>query len=42
MLLRATNPAAFYLLPSASSFHTITMAIQRAGPIRINPTMYSG
>ena len=42
MLFKATKPAAYSLLPPASSFHTITIAIQRAKPIRIRPTMYSG
>lgn len=38
----ATKPAAYSRLPSANSFHTITMAMQRAKPIRINPIIYSG
>ena len=42
MLLRATNPAAYSLLPLARSFHTSTIAMQRAIPTRITPTMYSG
>ena len=42
MLLSATNPAAYSLLPSANSFQTITIAMQRASPMRISPTMYSG
>src|SRR5574344_1002954 len=42
MLLRATRPAAYSLLTLARSFHTSTMAIQRASPIMISPYMYSG
>src|SRR4051794_17936850 len=42
MPFNATNPAAYSLLPSANSFHTMTIAIHRANPIRIKPTMYSG
>ena len=42
MLLKATRPAAYSVLPLASSFQTITMAMQRARPIMIRPTMYSG
>ena len=42
MLLSATSPAAYSLSPSAKSFHTRTIAIQRAKPISIKPTIYSG
>ena len=42
MLLKATSPAAYSVSPLASSFHTMTMAMQRARPIMIRPTMYSG
>ena len=42
MLLKATSPAAYSLSPRASSFHTMTIAMQRASPIRISPVMYSG
>ena len=42
MLFSATKPAAYSRLPSASSFQTMTIAMHRAKPIRINPTMYSG
>ena len=42
MLLKATRPAAYSVLPLASSFQTITMAMQRASPIMIRPTRYSG
>jgi len=42
MLFKATKPAAYSLLPSANSFHTITIAMHRANPIRIKPTTYSG
>ena len=38
-LLKATSPAAYSLSPRASSFHTITMAMQRASPIMISPAM---
>ena len=38
-LFRATRPAAYSLLPRASWFHTSTMAMQRAMPTRIRPTM---
>ena len=40
--LNATRPAQYSVSPLASSFHTITIAMQRARPIMINPTMYSG
>src|SRR5665647_207501 len=40
MELNATNPAAYCVSPFARSFQTITMAIQRARPIRIIPYMY--
>ncbi len=39
MLLKATSPAAYSESPFASSFHTITMAMQRARPIMISPVM---
>ena len=42
MLLKATSKAPYSLLPPAKSFHTSTIAIQRAKPIRINPIIYSG
>src|SRR5512141_2083923 len=42
MLLKATSPAAYSVSPRARSFHTMTMAMQRASPIIIRPTMYSG
>ena len=42
ILLRATSPAPYSLLPSAKSFHTSTIAIHRASPIKIRPTIYSG
>ena len=42
MLLKATRPAAYSVFPLASSFQTMTMAMQRARPIMISPTMYSG
>ena len=42
MELKATRPAQYSLSPWASSFQTMTMAMQRARPIRISPTMYSG
>ena len=38
MELKATRPAAYSGSPQARSFHTITMAIQRAMPIMIRPT----
>jgi hypothetical protein len=40
--LKATRAATYWLLPPASWFQTITMAMQRASPIRITPVMYSG
>ncbi len=40
MLLSATRPAAYSELPLANRFHTSTMAMQRAIPTRIRPTMY--
>ena len=40
--LKATRPAAYSVEPLAISFQTMTMAMQRARPIRIRPTMYSG
>ena len=42
MLLNATSPAAYSVSPLARSFQTITIAMQRARPIRIRPIMYSG
>ncbi len=42
MLLKATSPAQYSVSPLARSFQTITMAMQRASPIMIRPTMYSG
>ncbi len=42
MLLKATSPAAYSLSPFASSFQTMTIAMQRARPIMISPAMYSG
>ena len=40
--MKATSPAQYSVSPQASSFQTMTMAIQRASPIMIRPTMYSG
>ena len=40
--LKATSPAAYSRSPRARSFHTITIAMQRASPIRISPVIYSG
>ena len=42
MELKATRPAAYSGSPSARSFQTMTMAIHRASPMRISPTMNSG
>ncbi|MNN69718.1 hypothetical protein D3C81_1855290 [compost metagenome] len=42
MLLKATRPATYWLSPPAIWFHTSTMAMQRAKPMRIRPVMYSG
>ena len=42
MLLNATRPAAYSVFPLAREFHTITIAIQRANPIRMRPVIYSG
>lgn len=42
MELKATRPAQYSVSPEASSFQTMTIAIQRANPIIIRPTMYSG
>ena len=39
MLLKATSPAAYSASPSARSFHTMTMAMHRARPMRMSPTM---
>ena len=39
MLLSATSPAAYSRLPLARSFQTSTMAMQRAMPTRMRPTM---
>jgi len=40
--LNATSPAQYSVSPSARSFQTMTIAIQRARPIMISPTIYSG
>ncbi len=40
--LNATRPAQYSVSPSARSFHTITIAMHRARPMRISPSMYSG
>ncbi len=42
MELKATRPAQYSVSPLARSFHTMTMAMQRARPIMISPIMYSG
>jgi hypothetical protein len=42
MEFRATSPAAYWLSPFANSFHTSTIAMQRASPIIMTPTMNSG
>jgi hypothetical protein len=42
MELKATNPAQYSVSPRARSFQTMTMAMQRARPMMIRPTMYSG
>ncbi len=42
MELNATRPAAYSVEPLAISFQTITIAMHRARPIMIRPTMYSG
>lgn len=42
MLLSATSPAAYSALPRARSFHTSTIAMQRANPTMMRPIMYSG
>ena len=39
--MNATSPAQYSLSPEARSFQTMTMAMQRAKPIKIKPTMYS-
>jgi ACR3 family arsenite transporter len=39
ILLKATRPAAYCVSPFARSFHTITMAIHRARPMSIRPTI---
>ncbi len=41
MELKATNPAAYSLSPLHRAFQTMTIAIHRASPIIIKPTMYS-
>lgn len=41
MELNATSPAQYSRSPAAKSFQTITMAMQRASPIRIKPDMYA-
>ncbi len=40
--LKATNPAAYSVSPLASWFQTMTMAMQRARPMMMRPTMYCG
>src|SRR3546814_4883642 len=40
--LNATSAATYWLSPLASWFQTMTMAMQRASPMRIRPVMYSG
>ncbi len=42
MELKATRPAQYSVSPFARSFQTMTMAMQRARPIMMRPTMYSG
>jgi hypothetical protein len=42
MELKATSPAQYSVSPFAKSFQTMTMAMQRARPMRMRPTMYSG
>ena len=42
MELKATRPAQYSVSPLARSFHTMTIAMHRARPMRIKPTMYSG
>ena len=42
MLLNATSAAPYSWSPCAKSFQTMTIAMQRASPIMIRPTMYSG
>ncbi len=41
MELKATRPAQYSRSPEARSFQTMTMAMHRASPIRMRPTMYS-
>jgi len=41
MELKATSPAQYSRSPPARSFHTMTMAMHRAKPMRMSPTMYS-
>ncbi len=42
MALKATSPTASSRSPPANSFQTMTMAMHRANPTRMTPTMYSG
>ena len=42
MELKATRPAQYSVSPLARSFQTMTMAMQRARPMRMRPSMYSG
>lgn len=42
MLFSATDNAVYSLFAFAKSLHTITIAIHRAKPIKINPDIYSG
>ena len=39
MELKATRPAQYSLSPLARSFQTMTMAMHRARPMRMSPTM---
>ncbi len=40
--MKATRPAQYSASPLARSFQTMTIAMQRARPITMSPTMYSG
>ena len=40
--LKATSPAQYSVSPFARSFQTMTIAMQRARPMRMRPSMYSG
>jgi hypothetical protein len=40
--LKATRPAQYSVSPFARSFQTMTIAMQRARPMRMSPSMYSG